>query len=779
MNTAIKKRRAGLGIQGRLMASFALILVLAGISSAVSWVSFGSNRDLVADITTNSLPSIIRQMELATNGVGLAAQAPVLAASRDAEELAATEARLDQLVANARARLQEITEANPDSIIIDLAARNVGAGEGEREGANAPAVADGTESTGGSEAQSADAQTTAPEPELVDAISILREHLDNIVTGREHLHELTTRRLEIEKLRGDLTLDMVFAYSDLSEFLSPLVEVVDIDVDRGISRVANGNTDAAEKLGETIGFSQLIAEIRANVNLAFGMLTAAIAVPEGEAMDEVRSQWSWAELRITDALEELPDNDDGKRIRELANALLAFGKGSNSVFDLREAEWDNQYETEQTLDATLATAEALSHAIALMVDTKRTEVDANASEALSKVEWDQQVIAIIGISVLLISLLIMLFYVRGNLIKRLLRVIDGMRKVANGDLSTEVNDTGRDEIGRMAEILGQFRETSLAAQQAEEKVAREREQAEHERRRAMLDLADAFETSILQVAQDVAHEAENIQTTSDQVRDRAQVASTNATGVAGASEEISINMASVSDATQSLSDRVRDTGHRAQKSVGAATSAVEAAQRTNATMHELETGAQEIGEILNLIQDIAAQTNLLALNATIEAARAGEAGKGFAVVAQEVKNLANQTGTATDRIAQRINEIQSTTGVAVKAIAEIRDSITGIHETVGEMSDAVSEQQEFVAEIASNVEQSATAASEMNGTITQVSAAADDNLAAVDGLLDATGRLRNQSDDLGNRVRDFLRTIRSEQPQTTSRNQPEEVASLR
>lgn len=65
MNTAIKKRRAGLGIQGRLMASFALILVLAGISSVVSWISFGNSRALVADITNDSLPSIIRQMELA------------------------------------------------------------------------------------------------------------------------------------------------------------------------------------------------------------------------------------------------------------------------------------------------------------------------------------------------------------------------------------------------------------------------------------------------------------------------------------------------------------------------------------------------------------------------------------------------------------------------------------------------------------------------------------------------------------------------------------------
>ncbi|RCK43604.1 methyl-accepting chemotaxis protein [Thalassospira profundimaris] len=769
MNTAIKKRRAGLGIQGRLMASFALILVLAGISSAVSWVSFGNSRDLVADITTDSLPSIIRQMELAMNGVGLAAQAPVLAASRNADELALTENRLDQLISDARTRLAEIAAANPEPVMIDISV-------------SSPVTEPPAAETGNSQSSDASGTSEMPpstsEPELVDAVATLTAQLDEIVAHRDTLHELTTRRLDIEKKRGDLTLDMVFAYRDLSEFLSPLIEVVDIDVARGISRVSSGNTDAATKLEETIAFSQLIAEIRANVNLAFGMLTAGIAVPEGEAMDEVRNQWNWAELRITDALEELPDNDDGNKIRDLAKALMAFGKGRTSVFDLRETEWENQYQTEKNLNATIATAEALSKSISVMVDSKRADVDSNASDAVSQVVQDQRLIAFIGAAVLVISLAILIFYVRGNLIKRLLRVIDGMRQVANGDLSTEVKDTGRDEIGRMAEILGQFRETSLAAQQAEEKVAREREHAEAKRRQDMLELADAFEASIMQVAEGVAREAENIQATSNQVRDHAQIASTNATGVAGASEEISINMASVSDATQSLSDRVRDTGHRAQKSVGAATSAVEAAQRTNATMHELETGAQEIGEILSLIQDIAAQTNLLALNATIEAARAGEAGKGFAVVAQEVKNLANQTGSATDRIAERITEIQSTTGIAVQAIAGIRDSITGIHETVGEMSDAVNEQQEFVAEIASNVEQSATAASEMNGTIAQVSTAADDNLQAVDGLRQATDRLRSQSDDLGSRVRDFLTSIRSEQPANQTTGSTREPYSL-
>ncbi|RCK36591.1 hypothetical protein TH24_18370 [Thalassospira xiamenensis] len=753
MNTAIKKRRAGLGIQGRLMASFALILLLAGISSVVSWISFGNSRALVADITNDSLPSIIRQMELAMDGVGLAAQAPALATSRNADELAETEARLDALIGDARTRLGEIAATNPEPLMLPVAPTNSETNANAGDAETPDQVPD---------------QTVEPEQTVaVDAIETLTAQLDDIVARRNTLHELTMQRLELEKQRGDLTLDMVFAYSDLSEFINPLVEVVDIDVSRGISRVVDGNSDTVAELEEAIRFSQLISEIRANMNLAFGMLTAAIAVPEGDAMDEVRNQWSWAELRISDALEKLPDNNDGTQIKKLAEALLVYGAGKDSVFDLRETEWDNQYKTEQTLDATLTSAEALSTSITQLVDAKRLEVDNSAANALSQVVRDQQVIALIGIAVVVISLLILIFYVRGNLIKRLLRVIDGMRRVANGDLSTEVRDTGRDEIGRMAEILGQFRETSLAAQRAEENVARERETAETERRRAMLELADAFEASVMQVAKDVSREAENIQITSNQVREQAEVASSNATGVAGASEEISINMASVSDAAKSLSERVRDTGLRAQQSVDAATNAVDAARHTSETMHELETGAQEIGEILNLIQDIAAQTNLLALNATIEAARAGDAGKGFAVVAQEVKNLANQTGTATDRIAQRITGIQTTTGIAVQAITTIRDSITGIHETVGEMSAAVDEQQEFVAEIASNVEQSATAASEMNATIAQVSTAADDNLKAVDGLRQATDRLRHQSDDLGKRVRDFLVSIRSEQATTT------------
>ena len=92
------------------------------------------------------------------------------------------------------------------------------------------------------------------------------------------------------------------------------------------------------------------------------------------------------------------------------------------------------------------------------------------------------------------------------------------------------------------------------------------------------------------------------------------------------------------------------------------------ANTTNEQMTRLTDTVQEIGDVVNLIRNIAGQTNLLALNATIEAARAGEAGRGFAVVASEVKSLAVQTAKATEQIAGQIEAVQSSTRVAVDAI---------------------------------------------------------------------------------------------------------------
>src|SRR5690606_25078097 len=99
--------------------------------------------------------------------------------------------------------------------------------------------------------------------------------------------------------------------------------------------------------------------------------------------------------------------------------------------------------------------------------------------------------------------------------------------------------------------------------------------------------------------------------------------------------------------------------------------AVGEAQVTDDGIAALAEAAQKIGDVVQLIRDIAGQTNLLALNATIEAARAGEAGKGFAVVASEVKSLAVQTAKATEDIAAQIQAVQASTSGSVDAIQRI------------------------------------------------------------------------------------------------------------
>ncbi|MHB1139046.1 MAG: methyl-accepting chemotaxis protein [Microthrixaceae bacterium] len=121
--------------------------------------------------------------------------------------------------------------------------------------------------------------------------------------------------------------------------------------------------------------------------------------------------------------------------------------------------------------------------------------------------------------------------------------------------------------------------------------------------------------------------------------------------------------------------------------------AVEEAHHAQVTVRGLLAASTEIGQIVNLINQVASQTRLLALNATIEAARAGTAGKGFAVVASEVKALATQTSDATRGIATQVGQIQSATEAAVAAIESITESVQGIGDALTAIATAVDDQE--------------------------------------------------------------------------------------
>jgi len=144
---------------------------------------------------------------------------------------------------------------------------------------------------------------------------------------------------------------------------------------------------------------------------------------------------------------------------------------------------------------------------------------------------------------------------------------------------------------------------------------------------------------------------------------------------------------------QGRQDSVHRLANVSNDMASATRSAIRAAQAAVGVIKRLESSGNEIGNVLKLIATIAKQTNLLALNATIEAARAGDAGRGFAVVASEVKDLANETATATSQIDTQVGGIRADTQNAVLAIEEMQSLIEELDRCQQVISGIVTEQQ--------------------------------------------------------------------------------------
>ncbi len=230
-----------------------------------------------------------------------------------------------------------------------------------------------------------------------------------------------------------------------------------------------------------------------------------------------------------------------------------------------------------------------------------------------------------------------------------------MQTLADGQLDEDIPGVGRrDEIGKMAATVQVFKDNALRIRGLEQQEAEAEKRAAAERQAAMQNIANEFEASVDGIVRSVASSAIGMQRTAESMTSSASDASGRAANVASASERASNNVGTVAAAAEELSSSVAEIARQVTQSTEIATKAVGDAERTNATVQVLSSGAEKIGEVVQLIHSIAAQTNLLALNATIEAARAGEAGRGFAVVASEVKALANQTAKATEEISARL-----------------------------------------------------------------------------------------------------------------------------
>ncbi|HEY5019858.1 MAG TPA: methyl-accepting chemotaxis protein, partial [Steroidobacteraceae bacterium] len=368
-------------------------------------------------------------------------------------------------------------------------------------------------------------------------------------------------------------------------------------------------------------------------------------------------------------------------------------------------------------------------------------------------------LAILGIAIVSGSIAWMI----GRSISRPLNQLGNrMRALANGELEGDIPGIGRgDEVGAMAATVQIFKDNALRIRGLEKAEAETQERAAAERRAAMESLANDFERSVNGIVRSVSTAAAGMQTTAQSMTATASDASARAATVGAASESASNNVGTVAAAAEELSSSVAEISRQVTRSSEIASKAVGDAERTNATVQVLSTGAEKIGEVVKLIHSIAAQTNLLALNATIEAARAGESGRGFAVVASEVKALANQTAKATEEISAQVAAMQSSTSDAVAAISGITQTIGQMSEITVSISTSIEQQGDATREIARNIQQVAAGSSEISAHIGGVTTAASATGKAATDVLTNARELDNQSGMLRSAVDGFLAKVRA------------------
>ncbi|KAA0572581.1 HAMP domain-containing methyl-accepting chemotaxis protein [Azospirillum sp. Sh1] len=716
-----ERRGIRLGIQGRLFLAFGGVAMLAAFASVMAWWSLTETGRSMGQIGRSSVPAIVRSLNLAKDSTAIAADAPAVAASRDAAEL--TE-RMDGLTRRLEALRDRIAAMRSQS----------GAGAG---------------------GMAADAEAVAGLAERMGA-------------ALDTLGKRTAERLDLEEKLNTLMADAVMAHEDFTDLVAPLLEVSTLSVNNVVGDLAAAQAvDTATGLGRRLVQEELpvitqLMNVQANGNLAFGMIAAASSVPYGATLNNIRSKYNWALLRVDNAIEAFPkDNPDRPSLVKARDGLAAFGSGAGSVFRLRDDQARITADIESALAETVRLTTELNGTIDAVVAHQQDRTDTDVTRTESAIAGAVAVQGGAAAVVVLSSLLIAWFYVRNRLTRRLLRVIDAMRAVAVGDLTADAKVRGRDEIAEMAGIVGVFRDKSAEIARLQQEQDAMKQAADAERSRTIQSITASIEASVKEASRHIAAASADMREASEGMSATAEQTCRRMTDVRSAVADTASNVQTVAATASQLSASIGEITRRVGDSSQIARSAVEEARSTNELMGALATAAQKIGDVVGMINAIAGQTNLLALNATIEAARAGEAGRGFAVVAEEVRSLAGQTAKATEEIAQQVQAVRTTAQGAVSAIDDIGRTISRIDEITAMVAAAVEEQSAATDEIARSINHASDAVQSIADTVVSVDDAVNRTGSAAAQVVDATRALSQRSESLSEDIDRLLGGIRA------------------
>lgn len=524
-----------------------------------------------------------------------------------------------------------------------------------------------------------------------------------------------------------------------------------------------GLTQSFTVVGKSEEAAREAMDLRVDI-IAISRMTYQLALAPEKAGDfrteaDRRAKEMLARLPI---LEKVADGEQRKQLAAVKTALDSYFRSIGAMVDVAAKNAGNAEAIKASLSTALTAQKAVTDAVkvystysAEMMAGQRDSAASNALHSVSTMLITAGVVIVLGLA--------LGFYVsQAGVAGPIRRIVGTLEELAHGNYNAAIEGgERRDEVGALARAAAVFRDAGLEKDRLT--AEREAQKAENEavQRQMMARLAQEFEQAVGGIIRSVSSAATRLDASARVMSGSAQETSQQSTTVAAASEQASANVQTVAAATEELTASVREIAGQVDQSNRMSAVAVKDADEAASKVHGLSNAAQKIGDIVELINGIASQTNLLALNATIEAARAGDAGRGFAVVASEVKQLAEQTASATTEIAAQISSIQASTTDSASAINAIAESIRKMNQISAAVAAAVEEQAAATQEIARNVQQASTGTAEVSQAITTVTRAAGEASSVASEVLGFSGELASQSERLNQELNRFLSTIRA------------------